>query len=160
MTNNKFTVKSAAASIAGMGVGAYAGFNLLVPGIGAAGIWYLGRFVKPKQPVFLAALALLAGHWMWLLVGTALLGAWQDNGLDIAAMLALAAWLWLRPGLSAVVSLTIFEAVAVLLNGAVIADQAPGSVMHRALFLHIVLRCLTVFLAWQAYRTWRSASDV
>lgn len=152
MQKTEWTIKSAAGSAAGMGVGIYVGLNILVPAASAAAVWFLGKRInKAKDPLFLGAIACLAGHLTWITVGSAIFGAWQANWIDICVMLALSVWLWVRPNLSAVACLTVAELLALVVNGLVIAAHAPGSATHKALFLHLVLRCVTVFLAWHAY---------
>lgn len=152
MQKTEWTVKTAAASAVGMAVGIYVGMNMLVPVASAAAVWFLSnRINKAKDPLFLGAIACLAGHLTWITVGSAVVGAWQANLIDICVMLALTVWLWVRPNLSAVACLTVVELFALVVNGFAIAAHAPGSATHKALFLHLLLRCVTVFLAWQAY---------
>jgi hypothetical protein len=158
----QLSLAGVAASLGGMGVGIYGGMSLLIPAAAAGAVWYVGsKVLKPRNEHYLSPAAFLSGHLIWLLVGTALLGAWQANSADIVIMLVGAVWLWLRPGLFPVAALTIFEFVALAVNGAAIVDQVVGSPTHRALVVHIVLRCATVFLMWRAYlRSKHEASAV
>jgi hypothetical protein len=152
MEQGKPSVKSVAASIGGMGIGIYTGASFLVPAAAAAGVWYVGsKFLKPRIPLFLPSIALLAGHLAWMAIGTALVNAWEANFLDIALMVAFLAWLWFRPNLACVIALTIFETLAFIVNVLAISEVAIGAMEHRALALHVILRLAIIGLVWQAY---------
>src|SRR5579859_6806444 len=93
-------VASIVAAIGGWAVGMYAGFNLLLPLVATAVVWFLGRkfFGKPKQPI-VAPFCVQAGHLVWLVAGVAVTRQMVGpNLIDIAWLAIGLTWLWLKPG--------------------------------------------------------------
>ncbi|MBQ0945533.1 hypothetical protein KAK07_19495 [Ideonella sp. 4Y16] len=151
-TNQQLALRGAAASIFGATLGVYAGANVLVPAVGSGAVWYIGsKLLKPTDPRYLGAMSVLAGHTLWLLAGMALLNQWGLNTIDLMVFGVGALWLWIRPGLTPVVVLTVFELIALVTNASTIASEQLGSDMHKALVVHIALRVAVLVLLWGAW---------
>jgi hypothetical protein len=150
-----------AASIAGGVIGLYSGINLLLPLGITAGLWWLGKKKLPPEKLpFLPALAVQAGHLIWLTFGLLYMRSLGLNMIDIIVLVAGLTWLVLRPGLGPVILLTVFQVLSLAVNGYSFAEATVGSNPHKALLVHIIWRVMGVFFMWQAYRQTRKADPV
>jgi hypothetical protein len=122
----------------------YCGVSLIVP-MAVAGLLALlfnkSRF-RPRE--FAGAIAVTGGHVAWFVVGSALLGHWGAAGLDIAAMSGGIVWLWLQPGLGAVLFLGVIQVFSLAVNLHQLLGAQIGGPAHRALTVHCVFRVLSI----------------
>ena len=132
--SKKLWVDRVLAGGAGYAVSAYFGFVLILPIlVAAAVIWYVGKKVAPvSNPRYLTAIVIQGAHLVWISLGTAILGAWAANFLDIVILLIGLAWLWLRPSLWPVVLLSAFQLFALAVNMSAMIDYPFGSAGNRS----------------------------
>lgn len=138
--------------IVGVAIGAYAGINLLIPLAFTAAVWWAGRKLisGPRQP-YLPALAVQTGHLLWLCLGLLYVRAAGLDLVDPVVLIIGLVWLLLKPGLAPVLFLTVFQVLALAINGVSFSDAAIGTNPHKALFVHILWRLMALFCMWQAY---------
>jgi hypothetical protein len=96
-----------------------------------------------------AAAAVQGGHLLWIAVGLVVIGALTVDLIDIAILLAGVVWLLARPGLAAVIVLTVYQAAALLINLAAFLAMPVGENLHRALLIHIIWRVLALVFMWR-----------
>ena len=144
--------KGVLASVIGGATGIYAGLVILAPLAFTGAAWFVGsKLLKPRDPAYLQAIAIQAGHLCWLALGMAMLGTLGANVLDLAVLGVGVAWLWFRPGLWPVVLMSVFQVLALIVNVMAITPHPIGSVMHKALVVHIAWRLAALFYMWWAY---------
>jgi hypothetical protein len=139
-------------------VGAYAGLHLFLPLAATALAWWVGArpFGGARRAVVPAA-AVQAGHLLWLAFGQVVTGALDAGVIDLAILTVGVVWLVSRPGLAPTLLLTLYQAWALVTNGAAFAAAAPGTLAHRALLVHVLWRLLALVLMWRAYGASRRA---
>jgi hypothetical protein len=151
-SRKKLLAGQIAGAALGIAASTYSGMNLLVPGVAAVAILFAGtKLWRPSEPHYLGAIAVQGAHLVWLLVGTALVGAWGANLIDVIVLGAGVAWLWFRPSIWPVLLLTVFQVLALAFNTLVILQHPVGNMEHRALAVHIMLRIVAVASMWYAY---------
>jgi len=134
-------------------VGVYSGVHLLIPLVSSGLIWWALRKLLPdRSPDFVAAAAVQAGHLLWIAIGLVVIGALTVDLVDIAILLIGVVWLIARPGLAPVIVLTIYQALALLINLFAFLNFPVGDTLHRALLVHLLWRILALVLMWRAYR--------
>jgi hypothetical protein len=140
------------ATVVGIAVGVYAGTHLLIPLALTGLVWWPARKLFPgRSPDYVAAAAVQAGHLLWIAVGLIVIGKLTVDLVDIAILLVGVAWLLLRPGLAPVIALTIYQALALLINLFAFLSFPVGHNLHRALLVHILWRGLALILMWRAH---------
>lgn len=140
----------AVAAVVGIAAGVYSGIHLLLPLALTALAWWTVRKLLPyRQPDFALAAAVQAGHMLWITIGLVVIGALTVDLVDIAILLAGVVWLLARPGLAAVVVLTIYQVAALLINVAAFLAMPIGENLHRALLIHIIWRALALIFMWR-----------
>ncbi|WP_431289060.1 hypothetical protein [Roseateles chitinivorans] len=145
-------VKGVLASVVGGVTGIYAGLVILAPLAFTGVAWFIGsKLLKPRVPTYLPAIAIQIGHLCWLALGMAILGTLGANFLDVVMLGIGVTWLWLRPGLWPVVLLTAFQVLGLVVNVMAIAPHSVGSLMHKALVVHIAWRLAAMSYMWWAY---------
>ena len=151
--SKKLWVDRVLAGGAGYAVSAYFGFVLILPIlVAAAVIWYVGKKVAPvSNPRYLTAIVIQGAHLVWISLGTAFLGAWAANFLDIAILLIGLVWLWFRPSLWPIMLLTVFQIFALAVNMSVVVDYPFGNAGSRSLMIHIGLRIAGLAAMWWAF---------
>ena len=138
------------ATVVGIAVGVYSGTHLLIPLALTGLLWWAARKLFPdRSPGYLAAAAVQAGHLLWITVGLIVIGALTVDLLDIAILLIGVVWLLLRPGLAPVIVLTIYQALALVINLFAFLSFPIGHNLHRALLVHIIWRGLAMILMWR-----------
>jgi hypothetical protein len=145
-------VKAAAivAIVVGVAAGVYSGIHLLIPLVLTGLLWWTARRLLPgRPPDFVAAAAVQGGHLLWIAVGLVVIGALTVDLIDIAILLAGVVWLLARPGLAAVIVLTVYQAAALLINLAAFIAMPVGENLHRALLIHIIWRVLALVFMWR-----------
>ena len=160
--SKKLWVDRVLAGGAGYAVSAYFGFVLILPIlVAAAVIWYVGKKVAPvSNPRYLTAIVIQGAHLVWISLGTAFLGAWAANFLDIAILLIGLVWLWFRPSLWPIILLTVFQIFALAVNMSVVVDYPFGNAGSRSLMIHIGLRIAGLAAMWWAFfRTRKQRRD-
>ena len=146
-------VASVAAAIGGWAMGMYTGFNLLVPLLATAVMWFVGRkfFGKPKQPI-VAPFCVQAGHLVWLVVLMAVTREVLGPSLIDIVWLAIGlTWLWLKPGKTALCVLAVYQLLALPYNLLQFSHEELGSAENKALLVHVVWRCLALFYMARLY---------
>lgn len=151
--SKKLWVDRVLAGGAGYAVSAYFGFVLILPIlVAAAVIWYVGKKVAPvSNPRYLTAIVIQGAHLVWISLGTAFLGAWAANFLDIVILVIGLAWLWLRPSLWPIMLLTVFQIFALVVNTTMIVDHLLDGAGSRPLMIHIGLRIAGLVSMWLAF---------
>jgi hypothetical protein len=141
------------ATVIGIAVGVYSGIHLLIP-LALSGLgWWAGRKLLPDRPPdFVAAAAVQAGHLLWIAIGLIVIGALTVDLIDITILLIGVVWLLARPGLAPVVVLTVYQALALLINLFAFLNFPVGSNLHRALLVHLLWRVLALVLMWRAHQ--------
>lgn len=133
-------------SAAGLGLGWYAGFTLLLP-LGLSLL--LGLIISktlPSRKVFLAPAAIIGGHVAWMILGMILTGLWMEVGLDIALLGAGLVWLLSRPGLGAVIFLGVCHAIELAYGGYLLGSTAAGAPQYKAIVVHFALYATSLTL--------------
>jgi hypothetical protein len=147
--------------IVGVAIGVYAGINILIPLSLTAAVWWAGKkLLSSSKQLYLPAIAVQTGHLLWLLVGLIYLRAYGLDLLDVVILCVGVTWLLLRPGLAPVLLLTVFQVLALAVNGVSFADATIGTNPHKALFVHMVWRLMALFFMWHAYVQSRKAVRV
>ena len=142
------------AALVGAAFGIYCGLMILIPLAIAMGALLLGkRFASVPLKCFGAALAVLFGHSMWMLIGA----LWLQAGFgpllfDLAIIIAGSLWLMLRPGIGSVILLGIYEFIGLIVNIKDIFSYEFATIGHRALSAHIALRLVALFALLAGYR--------
>jgi hypothetical protein len=140
----------AVAAGVGIAAGVYSGTHLLIPlALTALGGWTVRKLLPHRQLDFAHAAALQAGHMLWIAVGLVVIGALTVDLVDIAILLAGVVWLLAKPGLAAVIVLTVYQAAALLINVAAFLAMPIGDNLHRALLVHIIWRSLALIFMWR-----------
>ena len=147
--------------IIGAAIGVYAGVNVLIPLGMTAAVWWAGKkLLSSSKQLYLPAIAVQTGHLLWLSVGLIYLGAFGLDLLDVIILIVGLTWLLLRPGLAPVLLLTVFQVLALAINGVSFAEATIGTNPHKALFVHMVWRLMALFFMWHAYVQSRKAVRV
>ncbi|GGA30425.1 hypothetical protein [Dyella nitratireducens] len=148
-------VASIAVAIGGWAVGMYAGFNVLVPLVATAVVWLAGRhlFSEPKQ-IMLPAFCVQAGHLVWfVVVAAASRELMNPHLIDIVWLSIGLAWLWLRPGKSALYVLMVYQLLALPYNLLQFSQADFGTTANKVLLVHVIWRCIALFyMARMFYR--------
>lgn len=143
-------------ALVGAGVGLYSGIHLIVPVVATAAAWWVGKkALKADRSIFLPAIAIQTGHLIWFSLGLVVLGQFGGDLLDVVILLAGLIWLIAKPGLGPVILLTVFQALALVVNAFAFFDPAVGENVHKALLVHIIWRILALSLMWHAYLKFR-----
>jgi len=149
------------AGLIGIVAGLYSGVHLLIPLILTGLIWWATRRLLPGHPAdFVAAAAAQAGHLLWITIGLVVIGALTVDLLDIAILLGGAIWLLTRPGLAAVVVLTIYQVLGLLINLIAFLHFPIGDNLHKALLIHMIWRGLALVFMWRGQSKARRHSEV
>ena len=148
------------AILIGIAVGVYSGMHLLIPLVLTGLAWWAARALRSdRSPDYVAAAAVQAGHLLWIAVGLVVIGALTVDLVDIAILLIGVAWLVLRPGLTPVIVLTIYQALALVINLFAFLSFPIGHNLHRALLVHILWRGLALILMWRAHHKARGLAE-
>jgi hypothetical protein len=140
------------ATVIGIAAGVYSGIHLLIPLVLSGLVWWAARKLLPdRRPDFVAAAAVQAGHLLWIAIGLIVIGALTVDLVDIAILLIGVVWLLARPGLAPVIVLTVYQAVALLINLFAFLNFPVGNNLHRALLVHLIWRILALILMWRAH---------
>jgi hypothetical protein len=140
------------AIVVGIAAGVYSGIHLLIPLVLTGLVWWVTRRLIADRPTdFVAAAAVQVGHLLWIVVGLVVIGLLTVDLVDIAILLAGSIWLLAKPGLAPVVVLTVYQAVALLINLGAFLAMPLGHNLHRALLIHIIWRILALIFMWRGY---------
>ena len=140
------------AILVGLAAGVYSGIHLFIPLVLTGLVWGVARRLLPDRPTdYVAAAAVQVGHLLWIVVGLVVIGALTVDLVDIAILLAGSVWLLAKPGLAPVVVLTVYQAVALLINVGAFLAMPLGHNLHRALLIHIIWRILALIFMWRGY---------
>ncbi|MGH7383995.1 MAG: hypothetical protein ACREKG_02365 [Candidatus Rokuibacteriota bacterium] len=149
------------AAVVGIAAGVYSGIHLLIPLVFTGLAWWAGRKLLPgRPPDFVAAAAVQAGHLLWIATGLVVIGALTVDLVDIALLLGGVVWLLAKPGLVPVIVLTVYQAVALLINLFAFLNFPIGENLHRALLIHLIWRALALILLWRAHGRARQAAEL
>ena len=151
-------VLAAAGVLVGLMLLAFAPMHAFVPVCAAAviaAVAYLATAYLPHNKAFrpmVPALAVQAGHFTWLALGAAIMDQWAAVGIDLVILGAGLFWLAFRPNLGAVIFLSIYQAILLVLN-ALTLQACNGPVLQLALDVHMVLRAFALVALWIGW--WR-----
>ncbi len=141
------------ATVIGIAAGVYSGIHLLIPLALTGVVWWVARKLLPHRPPdFVAAAAVQAGHLLWIAIGLIVMRALTVDLVDIAILLLGVVWLLARPGLAPVIVLTVYQALAFLINLFAFLSFPVGNNLHRALLVHLLWRVLALILMWRAHQ--------
>lgn len=87
-----------------------------------------------------------------MLVGAAIAGAWDSTIGDLIILMIGITWLWFKPGIWPVALLCIYQLASLSANSYMLMQQSVGSLPHKALTVHVVIRVATLFYLWQGVR--------
>jgi hypothetical protein len=136
-------------SIAGAGIGYYAGLHLLIPAFSGLVVGFAAtRLLPESRKPFVPAIGVLSGHAIWMVVALILIGGYNPIVIDIGCFCGLVAWLALVPGIAAAVAVTGFEVVSLALNVSTFVGLEAGSTQHKAMVVHLGLRVLGIVFVW------------
>lgn len=143
-TNPLTSVAGLAGAAGGWALSHYCGASIWIPG--AVAILLLVIFHKtPLRPKrFAGAIATTGAHISWFVIGSAIAGIWSATLLDILLLSIAIVWLWLRPGVAAVLFLGLLQAASLVLNGYQLSVAPIGSTANRALVAHCVFRLIAL----------------
>jgi hypothetical protein len=139
---------SIAAGVGGAVLGAYANFNLIIPGLVSGGLWFALINMAPsaKRPV-LPAIAWQGGQLGWFLVGVAAMpAAISQVWLDVLILGGLLIWFYVSQSKVAAWSLVAYQAISVLINAWMFTQSSVDSNADRALAVHIGWRVVGIVL--------------
>ena len=138
------SVGGIAGAAGGWAFSQYCGASVWIPG--AAAILLLLLFTKtPLRPkFFVGAIATTGAHIIWFVIGSVIAGAWATTALDIIALSVGVIWLWLRPGLAAVIFLGLIQVASLAINIFSLTAATYGDAAHRALTAHCVFRLVAI----------------
>ena len=149
------------ALVVGIAAGAYSRIHLLIPLVLTGLVWWAAGRLRPERSrEFVGAVAVQAGHLLWIGIGLVVIGALTVDLVDIVILLAGVAWLLVKPGLVPVVLLTIYQVAALLINLVAFLNFPIGENLHRALLIHLIWRVLALILMWRAYGRSRGAPEL
>ena len=148
------TLGGLAGAAGGWAFSDYCGACAWIPG--GLAIILLVIFTKtPLRPKwFVGAIAVTGAHTVWFIIGSALSGMW---GADIIILLIGIIWLWLRPGIAAVIYLGIVQLVSLAITAPKFASTHYGDAMNRALTAHTVFRVIAIVCLISGYIRMRRA---
>ncbi len=133
-------------------VGRYAGFAAVIPIGGMSVALAIGsRVAMGKARHFLTAISVQSGHVAWFLVGLIVMTSsdavpsvgfqlWIEVSVVIAGLI----WLYRKPGFGPVISLTAWQLFSLLVNLQSFAQADVGTLEHKALLVHVVLRIAAI----------------
>lgn len=150
-------------AVVGYAVANYSAMNMLIPGLSAVLIGVvLSKLVSPSRKPLVAAFAVQAGQAVWFFVGAVALSQFSAVILDLVALAVGLTWLLVRPGLIPVLICGIYQLIGLAVNILSISQASFGSPAHRALVVHILLRCVAVLfliVGLQSYRKKMAAAS-
>ena len=131
-------------AVGGWTLSQYTGASLWIPGITTLFLFLI--FTKtPLRPKFFAgAIAVTGGHVAWFVVGSLIMNMWAATVLDIMLLSIGIVWLWVGPGLGAVLFVGLVQLASLASNTVSISSASFGSPQHRALTVHCVWRLLAI----------------
>lgn len=137
--------------VVAVAVGSYTGLHWLVPLVATGLIWWAGEKLLSQPNQFLPAAAVQAGQGLWMTLGLFVADTIGRNLIEALLLLVGVAWLLAKPGLGPLILLTLYQSVALLVNGVALVDAEVGTTPHKALLIHVIWRVLALVLMWQAY---------
>ena len=154
------SVGGIAGAVGGYALSHYAGPALWIPGI--ATILLMVLFTKtafrPKR--FAGAIATTGGHVIWFIAACAIINYWAAAALDIAILTGGIVWLWIQPGLGAVLFLGLVQLASLGFNVWMIFSAPFGSPAHKALTVHCIWRLIAIACLVTGYLAMRRERSV
>jgi hypothetical protein len=140
-------------SAMGIAAGAYAGANVVTPGIsGGIVFWLLKRLNVVKRALVGAIVALQAGHVIWQWLAAAFEPVGFEYVAEVAAYtLVLLLFIW-KPAKWPVVILMAYQAFGLLINGIQFIQAPFDSAVSHALAAHLTIRICAFVLMVQFLR--------
>jgi hypothetical protein len=139
---------SIAASVGGVALGIYAGFNLLAPAAFSGIAWFALHNMAPtaKRPV-VPAVAWQFGQLGWFLFGAALApGGLAQLLPDIVILAGLLIWFYISQSRASAWSLIVYQALSALINAWLFLHTPMESDTAKALVTHISWRVVAIVL--------------
>jgi len=122
----------------------YTGASLWIPGITTLLLFLIFAKTLLHPKFFSGAIAVTGGHVAWFVVGSLVTNMWGATALDILLLSVGMIWLWVGPGLGAVLFLGLLQLASLAYNTVLIVSMPFGSPQHRALTVHCVWRLLAI----------------
>jgi len=138
------SVGGIAGAAGGWAFSQYCGACAWIPGGAAILLFLLFSKTRMRPKWFVGAITVTGAHVIWFIIGSAAVGAWAATALDIFALLAGIVWLWLRPGIAAVIFLGVVQLASLAMNVYGLTSAPVGSLTHRALTAHCIFRIIAV----------------
>jgi len=134
----------------GLAAGWYTGLNLVLAVIACVLAFGVAKSVLPatRKP-FLPAIAVLAGHALWMLVGGLLLGQVGAVIADVVAFFMGVAWLAIFPGIAGAVVITLGEGICLVVHVYQITNTTFADPTSKGLVAHMLLRGTAIALVWK-----------
>jgi hypothetical protein len=155
------SVGGIAAAAGGWVSSEYCGASIWIPAIAVLLLVLLFTKTPFRPKFFVGAIAATMAHVIWFAIASVIIGAWGATGPDIIALSVGVIWLWLRPGLAAVIFLGLIQLASLAINVFSLAAATYGDAAHRALTAHCIFRLLAITCLIVGYirlRRERSAS--
>jgi len=137
----RIRIFEALATAIGAAVGGYGGWNLVVPFVGIVAAFILFGKLRPSASVNLkSAVSIQVGQAVWLLVGAILLQALPAAALELVGFAVAIFYLALRPGIVPISILCVYQVGMSVLNTVRLLAAEEGSMVSKALVVHLFLR--------------------
>lgn len=150
------TVVQALAIGVGVAVGQYVGVHLLPPLATTFAVWWAARRWLPSdRNSIAAALALNAGHFVWLAIALVMEGVLNAAVVDLVVYAIGIAWLVARPGVGPLCFLAAYQMLALGLNALTLVDAATGSEPHKAVLVTAIWRAMALIAMGRLWVTSR-----
>ena len=140
--------------IAGLAIGTYAGFNILIPVV-ALGIvsWGATKLFQDDKKAIIPAVSVNTAHFLWLVVGLVLSrgAALEALGFDLVVYAIGLTWLLVKPSRGPLYLLGIYQLVSLGVNGYAFAEATFRSAEHKALLVHVLWRAMALFVMFKLF---------
>ena len=131
----------------GLGLGRYAGINLIIPGAIAVVGFLLCRWAfPPSKKSAVLPISFQLGQFGWMLLAVMIPGGIQQVALDLVLMAAGMIWLYLSMGRGAAITVIIYNALGLVFYGYELYTQAVVAGGMRGFVVHIAWRIATIIL--------------
>lgn len=127
----------------------YAGPHMILPCIGGVLAMLVCKRTSIGPRRFHWAISLAFAHLTWFAVGAFLAGNVGAVIGDIAVLAVGIAALWVRPSRASALVLAVPTVVFLAINLFMFASAKTGTLEHKALFVHVVLRLGLLAALWE-----------
>jgi len=138
----------------------YAGAHMIFPSIGGVLALLVCKKTSFGPKRFHWAISLAFAHLTWFVVGALLAGSAMPVMGDVAVLGLGIAALWVRPSRPSALVLAVPTVVFLAINLYMLASAKVGTLEHKALFVHSVLRLGLLAALWEGEAELRRDSAV